>query len=170
MTQPILTHIHDIPIRRNFIENLPYNPKLVSRAKSLRKAGNFPEVVFWKQVRNHTFWNIDFDRQRIIGNYIVDFYIKALGMIVEIDGESHNDKEEYDERRENYFRSLGLKIFKTANFRILHDLENVMRELERFIIEEFGIKEVSVSKSSSEPPRLSATPPEEGNHNDDIFI
>ncbi len=47
-------------------------------------------MVFWKEVRNKSFWNIDFDRQRIIGNYIVDFYVKALGLVVEIDGEIHN--------------------------------------------------------------------------------
>ena len=40
------------PLRTNYILNLPYNPKLKDRAKALRKAGNFAEVVFWKQVRN----------------------------------------------------------------------------------------------------------------------
>lgn len=165
MTETLLTYIYEIAIKRNFVENLPYNPSLVSRAKSLRKAGNFPEVVFWKQVRDHTFWNIDFDRQRIIGNYIVDFYVKALGLIVEIDGESHNDKEEYDERRENYLQSLGLNIFKTTNFRVLHDLDNVMKELEKLIINEYGIQEVSLSGSTFEPPRPTGTPPEEGNCN-----
>ena len=59
-------------------------------------------------------------------------------MIVEIDGESHNDKEEYDKKREDYLESLGLKIFKTTNLRVLHDLDNVMKELELFIIENFS--------------------------------
>ncbi|MBP1163359.1 very-short-patch-repair endonuclease [Chryseobacterium sp. PvR013] len=39
------------------------------------------------------FHTIDFDRQRIIGNYIVDFYVKTLGLIIEIDGSSHDEKE-----------------------------------------------------------------------------
>jgi len=59
-------------------------------------------------------------------------------LIVEIDGESHNDKEEYDKKREDYLESLGLKIFKTTNLRVLHDLDNVMKELELFIIENFS--------------------------------
>lgn len=46
------------------------------------------------------FWKIDFDRQRIIGNYIVDFYVKTLGLVIEIDGSSHENKEEYDQKRE----------------------------------------------------------------------
>jgi very-short-patch-repair endonuclease len=100
--------INEHIVIENFVKNLPYNADLKSRTRALRKGYNYAEVVFWKQVRNGEFWNIDFDRQRIIGNYIVDFYVKKLGLIVEIDGESHNNKEDYDEKRENYLKNLGL--------------------------------------------------------------
>ena len=137
MQEEILTSIHNIPIKRNFVLNLPYNASLKSRAKALRKAGNFSEVVFWKEVRNKSFWNIDFDRQRVIGNYIVDFYVKALGLVVEIDGEIHNFQEEYDEKRETYLKNLGLKVFRISTTKMLFDTENVMKELEQFIITEY---------------------------------
>ena len=137
MQEEILTSIHNIPIKRNFVLNLPYNASLKSRAKALRKAGNFSEVVFWKEVRNKSFWNIDFDRQRIIGNYIVDFYVKALGLVVEIDGEIHNFQEEYDEKREMYLKELGLKVFRISTTKMLFDTENVMKDLEQFIITEY---------------------------------
>ena len=137
MQEEILTIIHDIPIKRNFVLNLPYNAPLKSRAKALRKAGNFSEVVFWKEVRNKSFWNIDFDRQRIIGNYIVDFYVKALGLVVEIDGEIHNFQEEYDEKREMFLKELGLKVFRISTTKMLFDTENVMKDLEQFIITEY---------------------------------
>ena len=104
----------------------------------MRKAGNYPEVVFWQQVHKGKFYNIDFDRQIIIGNYIVDFYVKDLGLVIEIDGESHNEKEEYDEIRENYLVSLGLKVFKTSNLKVLHDLENLLLDLENYIILNFA--------------------------------
>jgi len=57
---------------------------------------------------------------------------------VEIDGASHNNKEEYDGRRDDYLKSLGLKIFRTTDYKILHDLGNVMNELEFFIIKEYS--------------------------------
>ena len=139
MQEEILTIIHDIPIKRNFVLNLPYNASLKSRAKALRKAGNFSEVVFWKEVRNKSFWNVDFDRQRIIGNYIVDFYVKALGLVVEIDGEIHNFQEEYDEKREMYLKDLGLKVFRISTTKMLFDTENVMKDLEQFIITEYKV-------------------------------
>ena len=139
MQEEILTSIHNIPIKRNFVLNLPYNSSLKSRAKALRKAGNFSEVVFWKEVRNKSFWNIDFDRQRIIGNYIVDFYVKALGLVVEIDGEIHNFQEEYDEKRETYLKELGLKVFRISTTKMLFDTESVMKDLEQFIITEYKV-------------------------------
>ena len=131
--------IKAIPIKTNYILNLPYNPILNNRAKALRKAGNYAEVVFWKQVRNKEFWKIDFDRQRVIGNYIVDFYVKSLALVIEIDGEIHNDKEDYDDKREAFLINLGVKVFRISRLRVLHDLDNVMKELEDYIINEYKL-------------------------------
>ncbi len=138
MAQDPFTHIHNHPIYRQNIQKLPANKALSGRARALRKAGNFPEVIFWKHVRNNTFWHIDFDRQRVIGNFIVDFYVKALGLIIEIDGSSHNGKEDYDAKREAYLVSLGLKVYRISDSRVKNDLQNVLTELEQYIITHFG--------------------------------
>jgi hypothetical protein len=135
----ILTQINGVPICRNFVENLPYNSNLKKLLSGKRKAGILSEVLFWKQVRARTFHNIDFDRQRIIGNYIVDFYVKTLGLIIEIDGSSHDGKEVYDGIRQTYLESLGIKVFRITDFDIKHNLTLVMKELEKYIIENYGI-------------------------------
>lgn len=85
--------INETIIYHKPLTDLPYNPKLKERAKLLRRAGNLPEVLFWMQVTKGNFHHIDFDRQRIIGNYIVDFYIKSLGLIIEIDRSVMTTKE-----------------------------------------------------------------------------
>lgn len=134
----ILTQINGIPIHKNFVENLPYNPKLKALLNEKRKAGILSEVIFWKQVRAKSFHHIDFDRQRIIGNYIVDFYVKKLGLIVEIDGWSHDLKKDYDEIRQKYLESLGLKIFRVTDFDVKNNLSVVMKDLENFVVENYG--------------------------------
>ena len=134
----ILTSINGTSIKKNFVENLPANAKLKDRARALRKAGNYAEVVFWQQVHKDKFHKIDFDRQKVIGNYIVDFYIKDLGLVIEIDGGSHNDKEYYDEKRDAYIESLGLNIFRTNDFNVLHVIGNVLQRLEEYIIEHYS--------------------------------
>lgn len=138
MEKQFLTHINGIEIYRRKIEILPKNKELLLRARNLRKAYNLSEVLFWKQVRNNEFHSIDFDRQRIIGNYIVDFYAKSLGLIIEIDGSSHDFKIEYDKRRDEFLGSLDLKIIRIADSRIKNDLVNVMKELEEYIIDNFS--------------------------------
>jgi very-short-patch-repair endonuclease len=137
----IVAYINEVPIRRNSIKKLPYNFELKDRARKLRKLGNLAEVVFWKEVHRRKFHSIDFDRQRVIGNYIVDFYIKSLGVVVEIDGTSHNGKEAYDEKRESYLKSLELEVFRVNDFNVLNDVEGVLRLLEFFVIEKFGVYE-----------------------------
>ncbi|KAB1231504.1 endonuclease domain-containing protein [Chryseobacterium viscerum] len=134
----ILTTINGIPIRRNFVENLPYNPYLKVLLKEKRKARILGEVIFWKKVRAKKFHKIDFDRQRIIGNYIVDFYVKTLGIIIEIDGSSHDEKQVYDGIREEYLESLGLLIFRITDFDVRNNLSVVMKKLEDFIMLHYG--------------------------------
>ncbi|WP_366185810.1 DUF559 domain-containing protein [Flavobacterium ovatum] len=148
---------HKIP--HNTITRLPYNPRLKSRVKELRYAENLPEVLFWMQVHKNHFYKIDFDRQKIIGNYIVDFYVKKLGLVVEIDGSSHDGKEQYDAQRDAYLKSLGLKVLHIPAIEVLQMMAKVMTDVEDFIIENYG--ERYTNRDPPHPPRRA--PPEEGN-------
>lgn len=137
MERKVLTHIHGIEIFRRKIEVLPKNKDLLSKSRSLRKGYVLSEVLFWKLVRNNEFHQIDFDRQRIIGNYIVDFYIKSLRVVLEIDGSNHDNKED-DEKKQQFLESLDLKVYRISDLRIKNDKINVMKELEDYIIENFS--------------------------------
>ncbi|WP_307525443.1 endonuclease domain-containing protein [Pedobacter sp. W3I1] len=132
--------VNGITLTTTPITDLPYQPRLKERAKALRQAGNLPEVLFWMQVTKKRFHKIDFDRQRIIGNYIVDFYIKHLGLVIEIDGCSHDDKQAYDKLREDYLISLGLKIYRITVDDIMKKMDFVIMGLEEYIIAEYGVK------------------------------
>lgn len=133
----MIAYIRGVTIHRNFVENLPFNPHLMVLLKEKRKAGILSEVLFWKKVRARTFHSIDFDRQRIIGNYIVDFYVKTLGLVIEIDGSSHDKKQVYDGNRQEYLESLGLLVFRITDFDVKNNLTMVIRDLEDFIIQHF---------------------------------
>ena len=128
---------------KNYFQ-LPYNPELKEKARALRKAGNLSEVLFWNEVKNKQFKGFDFDRQKIIGNYIVDFYCTNCNVVIEIDGASHDNKQEYDAKRDEYLKSLGLTIIHLDDLDIKKRLPNIMATLYNH-------------------PALSGTPPEEGN-------
>jgi len=108
---------------------LPYNPELKKKARDLRRSGNLSEVLLWNQIKNKKFLGLDFDRQKIIGNYIVDFYCKDIGVIIEIDGISHDRKVGYDSERDEYLRSLGLKVIHILDSDIKSNISGVMEFL-----------------------------------------
>jgi len=133
-THKIYEHI----IYCRYTKNLPFNKNLKEKAKALRKARNLSEVLFWMEVHKGKFWSIDFDRQRIIGNYIVDFYVKSLCLVIEIDGSSHIGKEDYDEQRETYLKDLGLNIYRIDDLDVKRKLSEMMRALENYIIQQYA--------------------------------
>lgn len=52
----------------------------------------FSEVLLWNELKQKKMLEMDFDRQRPVINYIVDFYCKDLMLAIEVDGGSHNQK------------------------------------------------------------------------------
>jgi very-short-patch-repair endonuclease len=66
-------------------------------ARELRRNMTLSEVLLWKELKNKSVLGYDFDRQRPIGNFIVDFYCKELALAIEIDGDTHIYRYDYDE-------------------------------------------------------------------------
>jgi len=130
-----MTIINDIRIKDHYVRNLPENRDLLCYARKNRRAGNMAEIAFWKQVRNKMFHGLDFDRQKVIGNYIVDFFVKRLALAIEIDGGSHNEKADYDAHRDKYLEGLGLKVFHTTDFDVLQHVDLVLADLRNYIVE-----------------------------------
>ena len=113
---------------KNYYE-LPYNANLKERAKELRKNGTLSEVLFWNKIKNKQFKSLDFDRQKIIGNCIVDFYCASCGVVIEIDGSSHDGKEEYDRARDEYLQSFFLTVIHIKDIDIKKNLKGIMEML-----------------------------------------
>ncbi|MDR2201226.1 MAG: endonuclease domain-containing protein [Clostridiales bacterium] len=116
-------------------QDLPYNVQLKGRAAELRKAGNLSEVLLWRQIKSGQINGWDFDRQKIIGDYIVDFYCANCRTVIEIDGESHDYKGEYDERRDAYLKKLGLNVIHIDDKEIKRNLDGVIEMLKCYLSE-----------------------------------
>ncbi|MEI8341158.1 MAG: DUF559 domain-containing protein [Verrucomicrobiota bacterium] len=110
--------------------SLPYNPALKERARELRRAGNLSEVLLWQQIKNGQFSGLDFDRQKIIGNYIVDFYCAEKAVVIEVDGSSHDSKVEYDAERDAYLTGLNLSVIHVLDSDVKSNLAGVMQFLQ----------------------------------------
>jgi very-short-patch-repair endonuclease len=85
-----------------------------------------PEVLLWSRLKNKQFKGYDFDRQKIVGNYIVDFFCVDKNTILEVDGSSHNDKAEYDAERDAYLTGLNLTVIHIDASDVLQRLDTVI--------------------------------------------
>jgi very-short-patch-repair endonuclease len=114
---------------------IPYNPKLKSLAKALRKNMTLSEVLLWQEIKGKQLLGYDFDRQRPIDNFIVDFYCKELQLAIEIDGDSHDY--EYvrtnDERRQQILESLGVNFLRFDDIDIKTNISVVIEEIQDWI-------------------------------------
>ncbi len=109
------------------------NPELTEKAKELRKAGVLSEVVLWKHLKKKQMVGIDFNRQCVIGNYIVDFFSARYGIAIEVDGSSHNWKGDYDVRRLDWLKSQEIFVIQVLHHDVLKDLEGVLMDIENKI-------------------------------------
>ena len=103
---------------------------LRERRRELRKEDTLQEDKLWFELRNSKI-GTKFKRQHSIGGYITDFYCQKYKLIVEIDGEIHNTKEnqEYDKIRDYYFIELGYKILRISNHEVDSDVEKVLEKI-----------------------------------------
>lgn len=116
---------------------IPYNPKLKEFARKLRKTMTFSEVKVWNELKNGQLMGYDFDRQRPIGNYIVDFYCKDLLLALEIDGITHLDERVIykDGVRQKELEELGVTFLRFDALLCVNKVEAVVREIGRWINE-----------------------------------
>lgn len=92
-----------------------YNSKLSAFAKALRKNATKEENRLWYDFLCN--YPIKFTRQKIIGNYIVDFYCAKAKLAIELDGSQHYTQsgKEYDANRTRFLESLGIKVVRIYN-------------------------------------------------------
>ncbi|MFA7717597.1 MAG: endonuclease domain-containing protein [Candidatus Absconditabacterales bacterium] len=93
------------------------------------------EGLFWNCILNRDRTGYRFLRQKPIEGYILDFYCAKLKLGIEIDGESHEGRGDYDEERDLILLGLGIKIVRYSNTDVLKIFEGVHLDVE------FQIKE-----------------------------
>jgi very-short-patch-repair endonuclease len=130
---------------------IPYNPVLKELARKLRQNMTFSEVKLWNEIKNSQMMGYDFDRQRPIGNYIVDFFCKDLQLAIEVDGITHFDEKvmQKDEIRQDEVELLGVSFLRFDAMRVINNIEAVLNEIREWIMayeEKNGVSKFVLSK------------------------
>jgi len=108
-------------------ENVPF-------AKELRKNLTKEEKHLWydylKPYRQA--FGVAFTRQKVIGNYIVDFYCPKAKLVIELDGSQHYEEEAviYDRQRTEYLNQLGIAVLRYSNREIHTRFQEVCHDID----------------------------------------
>ncbi len=131
------------------------NNKLETKTKRkiLRNNLTEEEKMLWVCIKGSKLNQIKFRRQHSIGHYILDFYAPVIKLCIELDGSQHFsvDGSDYDNQRNEYLATYGIKVIRFANSEIRSNLNGVL--------EVIG-EEIENIRGKTTPSRLRrATPP-----------
>jgi very-short-patch-repair endonuclease len=98
--------------------------------QELRKTISIVEKTLWQKIRNQQL-GVKFRRQHGIGRYVADFYAPDIHLVIELDGDSHyqDDAQEYDRIRDEFMRSMGLRILRFTNDEVMNNLDEVVLKI-----------------------------------------
>ena len=101
------------------------------RVRELRKEATPAECILWEQLRGNRLAGFKFRRQHAIGTFIVDFYCREAKLVIEVDGEIHDQESMVmrDTEREEFIRNQGLRIIRFTNYQIENNLRGVMLQI-----------------------------------------
>ena len=118
-------------------EIIGYERYLKELARKLRQNMTLGEVLLWQRLKRKQMRGYDFDRQRPIDRYIVDFYCKDLKLAIEIDGSSHDGEEAKvnDDIRQERLESLGVRFSRFTDTDVKQNMEMVVDSIEQWIDE-----------------------------------
>ena len=107
---------------------LTYSKIVKPLARELRNNQTDAEVLLWSRIRRKQILGVQFNRQKPIDRYIVDFYSASTKLVIELDGIQHYeiDAIEYDFERTKMLESFGLKVMRFDNSLIFSELDNVI--------------------------------------------
>jgi very-short-patch-repair endonuclease len=89
------------------------------------------ERHFWARIRGKQLKNVQFYRQKNIGDYIVDFYCSAARLILEIDGSQHYEANarEHDMERDTYLAGLGFTVLRFSDREVFENTDGVLERI-----------------------------------------
>jgi very-short-patch-repair endonuclease len=107
-----------------------YSTSIIHFSKHNSRNMSLPEKILWFEIlQKRQLGGLKFIKQKIIQNYIVDFYCSELKLIIELDGNSHDSIFDKDKLRDKDLENLGYIVVRVNNSDVLNNLEGVLAYL-----------------------------------------
>jgi len=123
-------------LTNNIVIGQKVTPIKVQRAKELRHKMTQEEKILWQHLRANQLNGLHFRRQQIIDGFIADFYCHAARLVIEVDGEIHQQQAEYDAERDRVLLARGLRLLRIKNEEVRQNLNSVLMRIATACCEE----------------------------------
>jgi cyclase len=107
----------------------------IETAKMLRNNMTYHENLLWEKLKGKQIYGVRFRRQHPIMFFIADFYCHEAKLVVEVDGDIHNDKTDYDDGRSAEMEKYGIIVLRITNAEVETSLENVIYKIKTSVNE-----------------------------------
>ena len=98
--------------------------ELQSRARDMRNNPTEPEKRLWRHLSNSQLGGFKFRRQQVIGHFIADFVCPSTQLIVEVDGDTHD--EDKDRARDGTLSEHGFRTIHITNHDVMNNMDGVL--------------------------------------------
>ena len=97
------------------------------RARAMRNAPTEPEKRLWRHLSNSQLGGFKFRRQTVIGTYICDFSCSQNGLIIEVDGDTHDV--DADMLRDQMLMRMGFFVLRFSNSDVMDNMNGVLEAI-----------------------------------------
>ena len=111
------------------MNNIKTPDYVIQLARDMRNNMTDAEKSLWSRLRRKQLCGLKFRSQHPIFRYILDFYCHEKRLAIEIDGNNHKERRDYDEYRDEFMHSLGIKTVRIRNQEVLRDVDSVMQKI-----------------------------------------
>lgn len=106
---------------------------IIKLAQQMRRNMTRCEKILWDRIKEKKLDGYKFRRQHPVHRYILDFYCHEKRFAIEVDGDIHKERKDYDEYRDLFLQSAGIRTVRVTNKEILDDIDMAIEKIKKLL-------------------------------------
>jgi very-short-patch-repair endonuclease len=102
-------------------------------ARNLRERATVAEKILWNELRGRKLDGMKFRRQHALGPFVVDFCCAEQRLVIEVDGEIHDEQRDQDAARSEHLSQYGYHVLRFTNQQVLHEIAAVLEAIRQSV-------------------------------------
>jgi len=107
---------------------------IIELSRDFRKNPTQAEKLLWEELKGKKLEGFRFRNQHPIYRYILDFYCHEKRLAIEVDGDIHKERSDYDEFRDEFLKSMGITTLRIQNKDVIGGIHGVQETIRKSLI------------------------------------